>query len=116
MHFKHCEYDVWSAGQCSAGWPNRRACDGERNKDKWLPALIKTSKSLGYFPDRIPDINWIPVDKLAATILEIFHFAARTETSWVYNTFNPRLPSWSSNLDSVRLRLGPHVQVVLLRE
>lgn len=54
------------------------------NEEEWLPALIKTSKSLGYLPDHLPDIGWIPVDKLAVMILEILRFAARTEKSWVY--------------------------------
>lgn len=89
---------------------------GVWNEDEWLPALIKTSKSLGYLPDHIPDIDWIPVDKLAATMLEILHFAARTEKSWVYNIVNPRRTPWGSLLDTVRLRLGPHVQVVPLCE
>lgn len=89
---------------------------GVWNEDEWLPALIKTSKSLGYLPDYVPDIDWIPVDNLAATILEILHFAARTEKSWVYNIVNPRLTPWGFLLDTVRLRLGPHVKVVSLRE
>lgn len=89
---------------------------GVWNESEWLPALIKTSKSLGYLPDHIPEIDWIPVDKLAATMLEILHFAAQTEKSLVYNVVNPGLTSWNSLLNTVRLRLGPHVQVVPLRE
>lgn len=82
---------------------------GVWNEDEWLPALIKPSKSLGYLPDHVPDINWIPVEKLAATILEIFQFAARTRNSWVYNIVNPRLTSWGSLLETLRLRLGPDI-------
>lgn len=89
---------------------------GVWNEDEWLPALIKTSKSLGYLPDHVPDINWIPVDKLTATILEIVHFTVRTEKSWVYNIVNPRLTPWGSLLETVQLRLGTHVQVIPLRE
>jgi len=43
---------------------------GVWNEDEWLPSLIKTSKSLGSFPDYNPDIDWIPVDTLATIILK----------------------------------------------
>lgn len=89
---------------------------GVWNEAEWLPALIKTSKSIGYLPDHVLNIDWIPVDKLAATIVEILHFATRTEKSWVYNIVNPRLAPWGSLLDTIRLRLGSHVQIIPLHE
>lgn len=86
------------------------------NEDEWLPSLIKTSQSLNRLPYYIPDIDWIPVDTLATIILEIVHFAVKTDKAWVYNIMNPTPIRWLSLLDTVRERLGPHTRVVSLRE
>ena len=89
---------------------------GVWNQDEWFPSLVKTSQSLGYIPSHIPDADWIPVDSLAATILDIVHFAATTGNAWTYNIVNPHSTAWTSLLDTVRERLEPPVQVVGLKE
>ena len=76
--------------------------------------MIKTSQSLGYLPNYIPDIDWIPVDILACTILDILHFTTPTkEKAQVYNIVNPQSTPWTSLIDTVLSRLSPqHIQVV----
>ena len=86
------------------------------NQDEWFPSLVKTSQSLGYLPSHIPDADWIPVDILAATVLDIVHFAATTGNARTYNIVNPRSTAWTSLLDTVRERLDPPVQIVELKE
>ncbi len=87
---------------------------GSWNRDEWFPSMIKTSQSLGYLPNHIPDIDWIPVDILASTILDILHFTTATEEkSQVYNIVNPQSTPWTSVINTVLSRLSPqHIQVV----
>ena len=86
------------------------------NRDEWFPSLVKTSQSLGCLPNYLPDADWIPVDSLAASILDIVHFAAETGRTLTYNIVNPQSTPWTSLLDVVRKHLKPQVQVVELSE
>lgn len=76
--------------------------------------MNKTSQSLGYLPNYIPDIDWVPVDILASTILDILHFTTTTEEKvQVYNILNPQSTPWTSLIDTVLSRLSPqHIQIV----
>lgn len=89
---------------------------GVWNRDEWFPSLIKTSQSLGYLPSYVPDANWIPVDSLAAIIVDVVHFAATTDKACTYNIVNPRSTAWTLLLDTVRKRLNPQIQVVGLSD
>lgn len=89
---------------------------GVWNRDEWFPSLIKTSQSLGYLPSYVPDANWIPVDSLAAIIVDIVHFAATTDKAYTYNIVNPHSTAWTLLLDTVRKRLNPPIQVVGLSD
>ena len=89
---------------------------GVWNRDEWFPSLVKTSQSLGYLPNYLPDADWIPVDSLAASILDIVHFAAETGKTLTYNIVNPHSTAWTSLLDIVCKHLKPQVQVVELSE
>lgn len=89
---------------------------GVWNRDEWFPSLVKTSQSLGFLPNYIPDANWIPVDSLAASVLDIARSAATTGKAQTYNIVNPKSTAWTSLLDTVLKRLNPHVQVVELSE
>ena len=85
---------------------------GVWNRDEWFPSLIKTSCSLGYLPNYVPDADWIPVDSLAATILDIAHFAAGTgNTTRTYNIVNPHSTPWTALLDTVLQHLNPQSQI-----
>lgn len=89
---------------------------GVWNRVEWFPSLVKTSQSLGWLPSYVPDADWIPVDTLAATVVDIVHFAAATGQSRTYNIVNPHSAAWSSLIDTVRKRLDPEVQVVELSD
>ena len=89
---------------------------GVWNRDEWFPSLIKTSQSLGYLPSYLPDADWIPVDLLASSILEIMGFAAKTGRTSTYNLVNPQSTAWTSLLDTALKHLKPQVQVVELSE
>ena len=89
---------------------------GVWNRDEWFPSLIKTSQSLGYLPDNVPNADWIPVDSLAATILDIVHCPATTDKTCTYNIVNPHATAWTALLDTVRKRLNPQIQVTELRD
>ncbi|KAL8833479.1 MAG: hypothetical protein Q9170_004253 [Blastenia crenularia] len=65
---------------------------GVWNEDEWVPALLKSSKSLGCLPAGLPDVDWIPVDSLAKVIMEI-SFARRVSgTSATSPDFPPDAP------------------------
>ena len=87
---------------------------GVWNRDEWFPSMLKTSQSLGFLPSYVPDADWIPVENLAAAILEIAHFAVTRDRSFTYNIVNPRLTAWTSLRDAVVKRLKPEVQFVEL--
>ena len=86
------------------------------NEAEWFPSLVKTSQSQGCIPNYLPKIDWIPVDLLAATILDIAHFAMDTNQPQVYNIVNPNIAEWTSLIDSVVKRLGPWIKVVELND
>ncbi|MCJ1280743.1 hypothetical protein MMC26_000060 [Xylographa opegraphella] len=86
------------------------------NRDEWFPSLIKTSQSFERLPRYLPDIDWIPVDSLAAAVCEISHFAATTGKSSVYNLVNPHTTSWTLLIHTVLARLGPQVRTIDLSE
>ena len=85
---------------------------GVWNRDEWFPSLVKTSQSLGYLPNYLPDADWIPVDYLAASILDIVHFAAETGKTLTYNIVNPHSTPWTLLLDIVCKHMKPQIQVV----
>ena len=93
---------------------------GVWSRDEWFPSLIKTSQSLGRLPDYVPHVDWIPVDSLAATVLDIVRSVAvkrEKKTNRTYNIVNPYSTAWTTTLlDTVRKRLGPRTQVAELTE
>lgn len=79
---------------------------GKWNEDEWVPALIKSSKSLGCLPASLPDIDWIPVDSLAAIIAEISLSSTRLTGASFFNLVNPNLTPWESLLETLKVHLG----------
>ncbi|MCJ1394676.1 hypothetical protein MMC18_007556 [Xylographa bjoerkii] len=72
-----------------------QATGGEWNKNEWLPSLVKTSKSLGAIPDGLPGADWIPIDTLAASLVDIVKSSTKTKNaSLVYNLVNPKCTPW----------------------
>lgn len=97
-----------------AGPLNRQ--DAMWNKHEWLPALIQTSKMMKLVPEHLPDMNWVPVDALATSMVEIVHHAIDNRNTQCYNLVNPKQAPWSDVLPLLVQRLGPHCKVVPLAE
>ncbi|TKA66330.1 hypothetical protein B0A49_08047 [Cryomyces minteri] len=85
---------------------------GEWNKTEWLPCLVKSSLSMRLFPQTLPPIDWIPVDELAAIILEIVHDRARSNELGIFNLVNPHPTTWEPLVGPVMKRAGPHSRLV----
>ena len=83
------------------------------NKSDWVPALLATSKSIGIIPgDRVP-VDWIPVNKVALIIKELFmHDISGIKTLVTYNIVNPCLASWEALLPAINAGLGRKCEVV----
>ena len=92
------------------------ATPGVWNPDEWFPSLIKTSQSLGYIPDYISNADWIPVDSVAAIILDIAHSTAMTGKSSTYNIVNPRSTEWKLLIDSILQLLGSQIKIIPLSQ
>jgi thioester reductase-like protein len=86
------------------------------NKTEWFPSLVKTSLSLGLFPETLAPIDWIPVDELAKVIVEIMHARLYNNDSEVFNLVNPTLSSWGALLEPLLASAGPEARVVPLKE
>lgn len=75
---------------------------GVWNLREWMPALVKTSKSLGLLPDILNTIDWIPVDTLASIMQQLVHGDCSKGTSQVYNLINPYVASWPDMLAAIQ--------------
>ena len=64
--------------------------------DEWFPSLILTSQNLNAFPDWLPPVYWIPVDRLSLIVEDLVFADADSITSNVYNVVNPREVPWSA--------------------
>ncbi|KAL8788694.1 MAG: hypothetical protein Q9195_007195, partial [Heterodermia aff. obscurata] len=95
LHRAYAPVSVLRLGQIAppidtgeAVWPQR----------EWLPALLKTSRSLGMVPRDLPPINWIPVDRLADIVGEIIDADYGSNDFRVYNIVNPNTVPWEAML------------------
>ncbi|KAL8990866.1 MAG: hypothetical protein Q9169_008015 [Polycauliona sp. 2 TL-2023] len=77
------------------------AFPGIWNPDEWVPSLIQSSQSMGYLPNSLPLIDWIPIDRLSQTIIELALPTGRPQPSF-YNLVNPNPISWSALLPTIR--------------
>ncbi|KAL8650254.1 MAG: hypothetical protein Q9226_005223 [Calogaya cf. arnoldii] len=96
---------------------------GVWNPDEWVPALVRSSQSLGDLPDDVVDVDWIPVDTLSRIIFDlstITSTASQPPTDpAVYNLVNPNLVSWSTLLPTIQKHLtnttnSPSIPIVPL--
>ncbi|OTA69203.1 NAD(P)-binding protein [Hypoxylon sp. EC38] len=86
------------AGPMSPGgmWP----------KQEWLPSLIASSKYLGKLPSslgRMETVDWIPVDVLGKTVVELATRPPdiRNAGATVYHAVNPYRTSWAKLVPTV---------------
>ena len=81
------------------------------NVHEYLPALVQTSKAIGRIPDSYHVIDWIPVDTLAAIIVDIVHTETSTKESRIFNLVNPKDAEWRTFVDAVRKYFGTSTQL-----
>lgn len=79
---------------------------GKWNEVEWVPALVKSSKTLGCLPIGLPDVDWIPVDSLASIIVEISLSSAQPNGASFFNLVNPKITPWESLLEVLKVHLG----------
>lgn len=74
---------------------------GVWNLTEWMPALIKSSKTLGLLPESMNTIDWIPVDTLASIVRDLVKTGCNETTSRVYNVINPHVAEWPDMLEAI---------------
>lgn len=65
-------------------------------------------------PEGLPEIDWIPIDKLADIVKEIIDADSTNNDARFYNLVNPRTIPWSSILDTLGKHCGNDSRVVPL--
>jgi thioester reductase-like protein len=88
-------------------------------KQEWLPSLIKSSILLGILPDslgRTEVVDWIPVDLLARSIVELALDRPDLGNTGaaVYHVVNPQRTTWKALLPTVARSLGPAQDVKIV--
>ncbi|KAH7929522.1 putative aminoadipate reductase [Leucogyrophana mollusca] len=81
-----------------AGGPN-----GAWASTDWLPIIVKSSLTLGVFPDAEGRVSWIPAHEVSATILDIAFTKNRPPAA--INIVHPRPALWSEVMGEVRVAL-----------
>ncbi|KAI1461664.1 hypothetical protein F4805DRAFT_412942 [Annulohypoxylon moriforme] len=80
-------------------------------KREWLPSMIASSKYLGKLPStigRMEVVDWIPVDVLGKSIVELAIYSRGTsrDGAMVYHAVNPQRTSWAKLVATVAQYLG----------
>ncbi|KAG8676487.1 hypothetical protein FPOAC2_02582 [Fusarium poae] len=78
------------------------------NKSEWFPMFLQASKDLGALPEELGDnnvVDWIPIDVLADSIVDI-SITPRRNSVWppeveVIHAVNPNTVSWSNLRETV---------------
>ena len=87
-------------------WPNQ----------EWFPSLVKTSKAIDLLPHELPAIDWIPIDKLASSIIQIMFHDIKSAGLEVYNLVNPHPIPWEDLKDIVKVRCDSAIHEVPLQQ
>ncbi|OAA55119.1 Male sterility, NAD-binding protein [Cordyceps fumosorosea ARSEF 2679] len=76
---------------------------GSWNAQEWLPTIIQSSAHLGLLPDSLGSmtaVDWVPVDKVARTILDMATTTSQaadfSSGAKFFNLVNPRRTPWST--------------------
>jgi thioester reductase-like protein len=79
-------------------------------KQEWLPGLLQSSKVIGSLPDTLGSmhtIDWVPVDHMAKSMVELCFSDSKAEGSAaVYHTVNPAKTTWQALLPILKEHLG----------
>ncbi|KAF7536709.1 hypothetical protein G7054_g4294 [Neopestalotiopsis clavispora] len=90
-----------------------RGTAGMWNKHEWIPSLIASSLYLGALPSELgnaSDIDWMPVEKIAALVLELAGISRPmdpADISGYYHGVNPRRTPWSVLAAVIKNHHGP---------
>ncbi|KAJ3499442.1 hypothetical protein NLG97_g334 [Lecanicillium saksenae] len=77
---------------------------GHWNDREWLPRLVVGSKLMGVIPETLGssnDIDWIPIDVLAKSIVEIGDQLGPQGPYEVYHLVNPAVTNWQQLLPHI---------------
>ncbi|KAL8678453.1 MAG: hypothetical protein Q9186_005191 [Xanthomendoza sp. 1 TL-2023] len=92
----------------NSSWPDRDV----------VVAMLKTSKSIGLVPDNLPDVDWIPIDKISKIIVEISVSTRHDKhnSPEYFNIVNPYPVPWGRLLNPVERFCGSNARLVPLAE
>lgn len=88
---------------------------------EWLPALVRTSRSLGLIPDINLSVDWVPVNRVSQFIQDLTAATREADSMRqsslleVYNIVHPWPREWSSFVNALQ-RKHPKAKVVPLRQ
>lgn len=72
-------------GPAAGTWP----------RQGWLYSIIDASKRIGYFPNNVQPLDWIPVDTLAEGVATCSRTTPSCNTVRVFNMVHPQPAAWS---------------------
>ncbi|KAL1598059.1 putative secondary metabolism biosynthetic enzyme [Paraconiothyrium brasiliense] len=83
---------------------------------RWLLAIIRTSKALGALPTQVAPVDWIPVDALATQISDVVASSSTTVGYHIINMVHPDVAPWDLFLDTLHNRFGVDAKRISLPE
>ena len=106
---------IMRLGQIAGPTTNEQSTWPERDI---IIAMIKTSRTISMLPGDLPDVDWIPIDKLARTIVDITVYTSESREPLVsyFNIVNPNSVPWHEFLLPLGEFCGSNAQVVPLAE
>ena len=75
-------------------------------RQEWLVSLIETSMTMGAMPTNVSLVDWIPINELGDTILDIFHSDDSSVEAKVFNLVNPNPLSWDALIETLTEHFG----------
>lgn len=80
----------------------------------WLYSIIMTSRRLGYFPDNVQPLDWIPVDYLAHGVAAGAGLKSKRSSVRVFNMVHPQPVPWSMLYHTLKRHYGLSADLVNL--
>ncbi|KAF9060960.1 hypothetical protein BDP27DRAFT_1370089 [Rhodocollybia butyracea] len=65
----------------------------------WVPIIVKTSLSLGFFPEAFGVVSWIPMDAVCSALLDV---GFSHDPPITVNVVHPQPVTWTSVMQSIR--------------
>ncbi|CAE6425821.1 unnamed protein product [Rhizoctonia solani] len=67
---------------------------GSWSKTDWFPSVLASSLTIGYLPDAIGTVSWVPLDAAAQALLDVCYHTS-SELSSVAHIAHPQPSSWT---------------------